>query len=695
MRALVCGGGGFVGGHLTARLLREGFQVRAVDIKPVRPGDGEPGWWQIHDGAENIGGPVFGDLRWEMNCQSAVDGMDYVYNLAADMGGMGFIENFKAACMLSVLINTQLLEASRNHGVVRYFFSSSACVYRADAQDGPDMPALKEEDAYPAMPEDGYGWEKLFSERMCRHYREDHGVETRVARFHNVYGPCFDDQTEVLTADGWKFFAKLTSEDLIAARDAEGVMRYTGIRAFQQYAYSGPMHIVEHSAISQVVTPDHAIFATWPTTRGTKTKYTPPFGRHVVKETKWDRARMSFTSACEWRGATFPPVFCLPECRMVDGRRLHAEKKIAMNDWFMFAGWYVSEGSSWVTPTNYTVSIVQNPGSKQRQIIDLLKRMGYSPYVVRKNITISNKQLYEAVQQFGKSSYGKQIPRWMLMASPKLLAALFSALMEGDGNADGSRYSTVSRRLADDVSELALKLGKHAWVKQEASGGNGVSGDIFRVHVSVRRQVVTKRSHRGIREYEGMVYDVTLAEHHVMMVRRNGKPVWSGNCGTWTDEPCPQCKDRTRASCPKCKGLGRIDRSKAPAALCRKVAQALLSGDPRIEIWGDGTRTRSFMSIDDCIEGIRRIMESDVTEPVNLGSSEMVTINQLADLVADVAGVHIEKAYDPTKPLGVFGRNSDNSKIQSLLGWEPTTPLRTGLEETFGWILEQVKGESR
>src|ERR1700759_659837 len=177
--ALIAGGGGFIGGHLARTLSERGVQVRSVDIKPF------DGWYQIPEGVE----AHQLDLSVLENCREAVRDVDVVYNLAADMGGMGFIETHKAECMLSVLINTHMLMAARDADVGRYFFSSSACVYAADKQVDADVTALKEADAYPAMPEDGYGWEKLFSERMCRHFREDFGVETRVARFHNVYGP--------------------------------------------------------------------------------------------------------------------------------------------------------------------------------------------------------------------------------------------------------------------------------------------------------------------------------------------------------------------------------------------------------------------------------------------------------------------------------------------------------------------------
>lgn len=177
---LVTGAGGLIGGHLVAHLRGLGItSIRAVDIKPLES------WFQCFDGVENLQL----DLRDFGACRIAAAGMVWVYNLSADMGGMGFIERHKAKCMLSVLINTHMLMAAREAGVGRFLYASSACVYAADKQTSPDNPGLKEEDAYPAMPEDGYGWEKLFSKRMCRHFLDDYGLETRIVRYHNVYGP--------------------------------------------------------------------------------------------------------------------------------------------------------------------------------------------------------------------------------------------------------------------------------------------------------------------------------------------------------------------------------------------------------------------------------------------------------------------------------------------------------------------------
>ena len=176
---LVCGAGGFIGGHLVKRLMDQGNDVVCADIKPTEY------WFQYFEENQNYSL----DLKEYENCLKVTEGIDFIYNMACNMGGMGFIENNKAECMLSVLINTNLLRACIQNKVSKYFFSSSACVYNGQKQKEIFVPGLKEADAYPAEPEDGYGWEKLFSERMCRHFTEDFGLETRVVRYHNVYGP--------------------------------------------------------------------------------------------------------------------------------------------------------------------------------------------------------------------------------------------------------------------------------------------------------------------------------------------------------------------------------------------------------------------------------------------------------------------------------------------------------------------------
>ena len=179
-KILIVGAGGFIGGHLVKRLLDDGNYIVAVDIKPREY------WFQEFEKAENHFSMDMKDIG---NCRKVTKNIDYVFNMACNMGGMGFIENNKAECMQSVLINTNLLISCKETSVERYFFSSSACAYNKTKQQNVFIEGLRETDAYPADPEDGYGWEKLFSERMCRHFMEDYGLQVRVARYHNIYGP--------------------------------------------------------------------------------------------------------------------------------------------------------------------------------------------------------------------------------------------------------------------------------------------------------------------------------------------------------------------------------------------------------------------------------------------------------------------------------------------------------------------------
>ena len=209
-KILICGAGGFIGGHLVKHLLyTKKYELVCADIKPLEL------WFQIFDDNKNFSF----DLKDYENCLKVSKSVNYIFNMACNMGGMGFIENNKAECMLSVLINANLLRASLKNSIEKYFFSSSACVYNAKKQMKTFIPGLKETDAYPADPEDGYGWEKLFSERMCRHFNEDFNLETRIVRYHNVFGPMgtFDGGREKAPAALCRKIiqAKLNNEDTI------------------------------------------------------------------------------------------------------------------------------------------------------------------------------------------------------------------------------------------------------------------------------------------------------------------------------------------------------------------------------------------------------------------------------------------------------------------------------------------------
>ena len=544
---LVQGAGGFIGGWLVKDLLSKGHKVIGVDIKPIDK------WWQVHGTAVNLPGV---DLREQAQCRESFKlfaPYDEVYALSCAMGGILFITEFKLECIKSVAIMTNTLEACHQFGADKIFYSSSACAYNTDLQQSPEVIALKESDAYPAMPEDGYGWEKLFSERLCRHYHEDAGLDTRVFRFHNVMGPCFDSETEILTKNGWKLFSDLKEgEDLVATLNPESnTLEYQLPVAYQAHWYSGDMYKVESSSVDQLVTEDHSLYQSVPKDsycNGEVTRGNTEFRLTKASELKWDRARMRFTSRFQWNdGDDFDGKIVLPAAHMTDGRSLHSEKILDIYDWFEFAGWFISEGSSFITPSNYTVNISQNKVG-QGPIVDVLNRMGFKAYCNGRNVIVSNKQLYEACKQFGKHCENKTIPRWMLSANKELLGVLFDSLMAGDGDADGGKYSTTSPQLKDDFMEVALKMGKGAWANVEKRV-NPKHKDIWRIHLTDKESSVTKRSHRNIENYEGMVYDVTVKEHHILLVRRNNKPVWSGNCGSWNDGT-----------------------EKAPAAICRKVA---------------------------------------------------------------------------------------------------------------------------
>ncbi len=177
-KILITGGGGFIGGHLASYYLKKGYNVVCADIKKKNF------WFQLNPKIKNI----VADCRDPLVSDRITRKVDYVFNLACDMGGMGFIENNKALCMLSSVININLLKSAKKYNVQKFFYSSSACIYPSYRQKNYKLPKLKEIDAYPADPEDGYGWEKLFNERMCRHFYEDFGLEVRIARYHNVYG---------------------------------------------------------------------------------------------------------------------------------------------------------------------------------------------------------------------------------------------------------------------------------------------------------------------------------------------------------------------------------------------------------------------------------------------------------------------------------------------------------------------------
>jgi len=684
MRILCTGAGGAIGGHLVARLLADGHEVMAVDIKLF------PEWWQLHDGAENKSLDLRDSSKAWLALHEPVWGFDRVYQLAASMGGMGFLHDHDAEIIRdNTLININMIEAAKRAKAARFLFSSSACVYPVEKQTGDQIftvrqgkkfaalgsMAMKESDVYPASPQHSYGWEKLHAEHLCKYYQEVGWLDTRVARFHNCYGPCFDDQTEILTKEGFKLFANLTFVDEVLTMNPKSKMaEYQNPIGIQRHLYRGEMIDADSRTINFSVTPDHSLYFS-------KVYHAEPIRREA--DSILGRSNSYFSRFVNWiEDDGLDYVQTLRQVKRSDGRchdkRGGAEKCLHLSDWLSFLGWYLSEGSAFRTKTNYTVAISQYDKENQKEIVSLIKRMGFNCSIdsYGRSVIICSKQLYEILHPFGRS-HDKFIPRKYMLLPQKYLRFLFDSLMKGDGTKSGSSYSSVSKQLADDVQELAIKLGLGASLTVDKGGVSLV----YRVNICTKTTHRVRKKYISTKSYDGMVYDVTVP-NHIILVRRKGKLMWSGNCGSWND-----------------------GREKAPAALCRKVAQAkkfcsyCFPGRPdlnvgaEIEIWGDGTAIRSFMHVDDCVEGLIRLMESDHHEPLNIGRDRAVNISELADIIIDIAGMSgkIKKVY-VDGPVGVQWRNSDNSKCREVLGWEPTIPIEEGLIDTYQWVEEQVLG---
>src|SRR3990167_8667444 len=313
INALVTGAGGFLGHHLVKYLVRGGYHVRGVDVKLPE--------YELSAAHEFL----TLDLRQVSACDEAVRDIDEVYHLAADMGGIGYITSVHAdVARNNVLIDSNMLEASADVGVRRFFYSSSACVYPVERQGWVGAKPLAEWEAYPANPEPAYGWEKLFAEELCKYYWEDKKLSTRIARFHNIYGPCFDERTEILTLGGWKKFSQLSYDDLIATKNpVSGELEYQRPSEIQSYDYFGPMYELRSRNTDLLITPDHKIYYAVATTTKRHVRVVSDFRLGAVALSKWDRASMYFSCGVAWSGIGIDPeFFSLPEVVMTDGRKL-------------------------------------------------------------------------------------------------------------------------------------------------------------------------------------------------------------------------------------------------------------------------------------------------------------------------------------------------------------------------------------
>ena len=640
-RILVCGAGGFIGSHVARELHNAGHYVRVADVK-----------WDGYLPEPYYSDKVTADLRDPKNCEWVARDVDEIYQFAANMGGIGFITE-KAADVVydNALINLYMaIEAARARA--RILYASSACIYPNYLQEDAEVKPLAESDAMPADPNEAYGWEKLFSEVVYQSFARDYGLDIRIVRYHNIYGPCYDTETEVLTTNGFKPFPDVVSDDKIATLNPDtNTLEFHKPVAIQRYFYDGLMVHFNSSRIDLLVTPDHSMYCS--THRGSRMKL-----QKATDCLGWQQVFMSRFVPCRQGDATVAKV--LPTARMSDGRTLQnkngQQRIIPIETWLEFLGWYLSEGSCFTTKANHIVCITQYDERNRERIAQVIRDLGYHPHMNGHNIRVCSKQLYSEVQQFGHS-HDRFIPRWILELSPAQLQHLFTTLMAGDGTADGRKYTTVSKRLADAVQEIALKLGLGAQIGQEA--------DIYRVYITKETLHRIDRDCMYECSYKGMVYDVTVP-NHILLVRRNGKVVWSGNCGTYDG-----------------------GREKAPSALCRKVARA--EDGTSIEVWGDGQATRSFCYITDCVAGTISLMESNWTQPINIGSDRLVTVDELAQMAIAASGKKLELVHDLTKPQGVRGRNADLTLVKKVLDWQPVVTMEEGMQNTYSWIAKQVE----
>ena len=379
--ALVLGGHGFIGHHMAYKLKKEGFWVRTIDIKEYPYGDLK----------SYVDDYVIGDLRdWDVCTEYFLTPkgrtFDEVYNFSAWMGGAGVVftgENDAQIMHDSGLININVAEACRISKAKKIFFSSSACVYNQENQRDTENPRTDEASAFPAWPDSPYGWEKIFSEILWDAYARNYGLDVRLTRFHNIFGECFDDKTEILTDNGFKYFKDITFNDKFATRNPEtGIVEYQEALAIQNYPYEGELYDIQTSDIDMLITPDHSMYVSTLTTKtenGVMETVKTPFQLKKIKDVV--HARIFLRSDFSWESVDGSQFFSLPEIKQEDGRRIQSgkglEKQIPLNLWLEFLGWYISEGSCFKTPTNYTVAITQSNKENVSSILNCVSAIGF------------------------------------------------------------------------------------------------------------------------------------------------------------------------------------------------------------------------------------------------------------------------------------------------------------------------------
>jgi nucleoside-diphosphate-sugar epimerase len=686
--ALVLGAGGFIGSHMVKRLRSEGYWVRGVDLKYPEFSESEAHEFVVGDLRDfnfvervlQYKGPYKNFYNFVPS--RYIETFDEIYQFAADMGGAGFVftgENDADIMHNSATINLNVLEAQRQLNDLKQvnktkiFYSGSACMYPEHNQLDPDNPDCREESAYPANPDS-----------------------------------CLHPDTEVLTEDGFKSIVELSLTDKVATLNDEGYLEYHYPIEKQELNFSGKLIDIKTKYLSCKITPDHNIVECNANGNDLKNTNADSFvNRNSI-------VKGYFKRNCNWEGnlinekviveSTSYSTFNFQSTKIENRKKNGYEFKL--NDYLELISWFVTEGNcGFYKDKDYIVQIRQTKQLNLNNIIDLCKRMNIKTYIPKDNgrVIIYSKVLYEHFKDFGVGSENKKLPDWILKLPKEQLKIVFDTMMLGDGTSSKGKYcySTISPRLRDQFIEICLKIGYASSVNTKLYSDKK---PIYHIGIS-KQHLVHKVTNDNIKyfEYDGKVYDITIPNHR-FYIRYNGKHMWTGNCYGWEklfSEILYFAYHRNYGIPVRVaryhnifgpEGTWEGGREKAPAAICRKVAYLPEAGGS-IEVWGDGLQTRSFLYIDECIEATRRLMDSDFMGPVNIGSEEMVTINQLVDTAAKVAGKKVEKDHIDG-PLGVRGRNSNNDLIRKELGWDYSQTLEEGIRKTYDWIAQQIKGDN-
>ncbi|KAJ6234906.1 intein-containing gdp-mannose 3 precursor [Anaeramoeba flamelloides] len=670
----VLGGSGFIGSHMGKYLKSKGHKVRAVDWRANE-------YFQEEDFCDEF---LLLDLRTLENCKKATKGCEWVFNFCADMGGMGFIgQNHSLILYNNTMISSNVLESSRINGVSRLFYSSSACVYPNYKQLGTENVSLKEKDAWPAEPQDAYGLEKLVAEELAMHYEKDYGIKCRIGRFHNIYGPCYDGETEILTKNnGWIKFEELKQDYFVATLNPKtNELEYHKPYAQQKYSYNGPMYEIENENCSLLITPDHEVWC--------KTEKKSQFKRMKIKDLNnldkfWFKKDFEWNSlnndnnnnnnnnnnkknnnnnnnneSEEGQGAIiikkWMKILALLSSQFVKNSMIKSINIVQNN------GIAIQIKNRYSNLTNFYSDLIQ-PIKKTFQNLGVL----ISEKTISEGIELKylcKMETIQIIEQIIENGINYKYCNF----SKKYLQIFWNAFVKYSGTnlTRNDKLEFNHKKYIESINIIAMKLGINFKIDKN-NNEDQISLLLREKDTQNKNKLIqiNKSDIKIINNFSGFVYDVTV-ENHVILVRKNDIPIWSCNCGTW-------------------KG----GREKAPAAFCRKV----LTSQKHFEMWGDGKQTRSFCYIDDLTEGVYRLFLSDYNKPLNIGQDEMINMNEMAKLCMSFENKQLSiKHVDG--PLGVRGRNSDNTLIMQVLGWKPSISLKVGLYKTYQWIKKQIELE--